>query len=47
MTDQTDTYLERILRCAGSSLRHYTPQSKESLRAEMQKVIAEIKAGTA
>jgi len=39
-----DEYLERILKCAGSSLRHYTEQSKGSLRAEMVKIIAEIKA---
>ena len=37
-----DEYLERILKSAGSSLRHYTPQSKENLRSEMAKIIAEI-----
>lgn len=42
MTDKLDEYLERILRSAGSSLRHYTPQSKELLRAEMKKIVAEI-----
>lgn len=42
MTDKLDEYLERILRSAGSSLRHYTPQSKESLRSEMKKIMAEI-----
>jgi len=42
--DKPEEYLERILKCAGSSLRHYTEQSKASLRAEMVKIIAEIRA---
>jgi hypothetical protein len=41
MTEKVDEYLERILRCAGSSLRHYVPQSKETLRSEMTKIIVE------
>lgn len=42
----SDEYLERILKCAGSSLRHYTPQSKEALRSEMARIIAEIREAT-
>ena len=41
--DRTDEYLERILKAAGSSLRHYTPQSKEALREEMKRVAAHIR----
>lgn len=39
----SEEYLERILKAAGSSLRHYTPQSKAELRAAMREVIADVK----
>lgn len=42
-TDRTEEYLERILKAAGSGLRHYTPQSKAELRAAMRSVIADVK----
>lgn len=42
-TDRTEEYLERILKAAGSGLRHYTPQSKAELRAAMRAVIADVK----
>jgi hypothetical protein len=44
--DRTDAHIEHILRAAGSSLRHYTPQSKDNLRKAMREVMAEIKAGS-
>lgn len=40
-TDLIDQNLERILRAAGSSLRHYMPSSKDELR----KAMAEITTG--
>lgn len=46
MTDRTDAHIEHILLAAGSSLRHYTPQSKERLRAAMREVMDEIKSGS-
>ena len=42
-SDRTEEYLERILKAAGSSLRHYTPQSKADLRNAMREVMADIK----
>lgn len=39
-----DEQLERILRAAGSSLRHYTPYSKDALRREMRQVLREARA---
>ena len=35
-----DDSLEKILRAAGSSLRHYMPASRDDLRKAMQEVIA-------
>lgn len=46
MPDRTDAHIEHILRAAGSSLRHYTPQSKENLRKAMWEVIEEIRSGS-
>ena len=35
-----DESIERILRAAGSSLRHYMPSSKDDLRKAMRGVLA-------
>ena len=35
-----DESIERILRAAGSSLRHYMPSSKDDLRKAMRDVLA-------
>ncbi len=35
-----DESVERILRAAGSSLRHYMPSSKDNLRKAMREVLA-------
>ena len=35
-----DDSLEKILRAAGSSLRHYMPASRDDLRNAMREVIA-------
>jgi hypothetical protein len=35
-----DESLEKILRAAGSSLRHYMPASRDDLRKAMREVIA-------
>ncbi len=35
-----DESIERILRAAGSSLRHYMPSSKDDLRKAMREVLA-------
>lgn len=35
-----DESVERILRAAGSSLRHYMPSSKDALRKAMREVLA-------
>jgi hypothetical protein len=39
-----DERLERILRAAGSSLRHYMPGSKEELRRTMRQLLEEASA---
>jgi DNA-binding transcriptional MocR family regulator len=42
--DYIDERLERVLRAAGSSLRHYTPQGKEELRKTMRKLLEDVRA---
>jgi hypothetical protein len=42
--DYIDERLERVLRAAGSSLRHYTPQSKEELRKTIRKLLEDVRA---
>ena len=38
-----DDQLERILRAAGSSLRHYMPSSKDALRKAMRDCLKEAR----
>lgn len=38
-----DESIERILRAAGSSLRHYMPSSKDDLRKAMRGVLASVR----
>jgi hypothetical protein len=42
--DYIDGRLERLLRAAGSSLQHYTPQGKEELRKTMRKLLEDVRA---
>lgn len=40
--EQIDAMLERILRAAGSSLRHYMPSSKVRMREAMRGVVFDV-----